>query len=382
MLFSEIIGQEETKDKLRKFVETGKIPHAILFHGKEGVGKLPLAVAFAQYLCCQHRENGDACGKCPSCQQIAKLSHPDVHFVFPFTKSSKQNTCSCLMPEWRENFTSQNGYFTFDQWSNVLGDKKLTIYTSEGSEIIHKLSLNSYESEYRIMIIWQADKMEIECANRLLKTLEEPNSKTIFLLVSEHPELMLTTILSRTQQIVVPTLSNDDLKSALQKNFSVESEQDADEIVRISNGSYTALLENIKNENENNENFDFFVQIMRTAYTIVQRLPNFNLWTLRDWAETAGKKGAAEQIQFLQYAQRMLRESFMFNFHHNELNYLSQKENEFVERFAPFIHEKNIYELMDEFAVAEEHIRRNVNSKMVFFDLACKIMVLIKKARE
>lgn len=374
MLFSEIIGQEEVKNKLRSFVETGRIPHAILLHGKEGTGKLPLCIAFAQYLCCQHKTNGNACGKCPSCQQIAKLSHPDLHFVFPFSKG-KAATCDALMETWRENFIGHKGYFTFDQWSNLLGDKQLTIYTSEGSEILRKLSLKSYAADFRIMIIWQPEKMQTECANRILKTLEEPGERTIFLLVSEHPELMLTTILSRTQQIAVPVIGDEELKRQLTTEFNVESDSEADELVRISGGSYTALLENIENENTNNENFELFVHIMRLTY-------KRSIAEIREWTELVCKKGRPEQLQFLQYAQKMIRESFMYNFHQKELNYLTQKESQFLVRFAPFIHETNVYGLMDELTLAEQHIAQNVNSKMVFFDLACRIMILIKKKRE
>ena len=193
--------------------------------------------------------------------------------------------------------------------------------------------------------------------------------------MSEHPELMLTTILSRTQQIAVPVIGDEELKRQLTTEFNVESDSEADELVRISGGSYTALLENIENENTNNENFELFVHIMRLTY-------KRSIAEIREWTELVCKKGRPEQLQFLQYAQKMIRESFMYNFHQKELNYLTQKESQFLVRFAPFIHETNVYGLMDELTLAEQHIAQNVNSKMVFFDLACRIMILIKKKRE
>ena len=165
------------------------------------------------------------------------------------------------------------------------------------------------------------------------------------------------------------------MKRQLTTEFNVESDSEADELVRISGGSYTALLENIENENTNNENFELFVHIMRLTY-------KRSIAEIREWTELVCKKGRPEQLQFLQYAQKMIRESFMYNFHQKELNYLTQKESQFLVRFAPFIHETNVYGLMDELTLAEQHIAQNVNSKMVFFDLACRIMILIKKKRE
>ena len=206
MRFADIIGQESLKRHLAESVNKGRISHAQLFSGAAGVGTLPLAIAYAQYLNCQNRHDGDSCGECPSCRQIAEAAHPDLHFVFPVNKQGKKSGEVVLsgefMPLWREILADTAGYFTPQQWYDRLDLGKTLkglITAREADEIIRRLQFKSFESEYKIMIIWQPEAMNDEAANKILKILEEPWEKTVFLLVSERPDLLLPTIISRVQ---------------------------------------------------------------------------------------------------------------------------------------------------------------------------------------
>ena len=216
MLFKDIIGQEATKRQLRQAVREGRIPHAQLFTGISGIGKLQLALAYAQYLNCPHRTEEDSCGTCPTCLQYQHLQHPDLHFVFPIVGSDE--VCDNFLEPWRKIILEQH-YFDLDDWHEALGieNKQSMIYEKESGEILHKLSLKAYGDGYKIMIIWQPEKMNASSANKLLKILEEPAPKTVFILVSEHPEKLLSTIQSRVQTILIPRLETETIAAALQQ---------------------------------------------------------------------------------------------------------------------------------------------------------------------
>jgi len=368
MQFSKIIGQAEIKNRLLRSIKENKISHAQLFAGAGGVGKLPLAIAYAQYLCCTGRQENDSCGVCPSCVKFEKLAHPDLHFVFPVVNSSVSDD---YIKEWRE-IIIENTYFTYNQWLAKLEaeNKQAIIYSKESEEITRKLNLKSYESEYKVMIIWQPEKMHESCANKLLKLLEEPPEKTLFILVSENPDSILTTIQSRTQRINIPTIAVPEIVEALTLRYNI-SAGEATNIARIANGSYTAALKNIETSDESRENLEQFIAIMRLAYTR-------DVKGIKAWSEQMASIGRERQKTFLNYAQRMIRENFMLNFHSPELNYMTNAEQNFSAKFSPFINERNIFDIMNEFALAERHIEQNVNAKIVFFDLSLKFIVLLK----
>ena len=374
MFFSSIIGQEPIKKRLIATVEEQRIPHALLLCGGEGIGKLPLAIAFAQYVCCEHRTPTDSCGVCPSCVKFAKLAHPDLHFVFPIIKpEGKQSVvCDDFIADFR-HFVLEHPYGTVNEWINGIGSgKQGMIYEAESGEILRKLSLKTYESEYKVMIIWQPEKMNITCSNKLLKILEEPPEKTLFLLVSEMPDMLLTTIQSRTQRVNIPQIERADLEEALHRNFSLTPESAAN-VARIANGNYRKAEEMIESSDENQFNFEQFVYLMRTAYARKVK-------EMKGWSEMMAKIGRERQKSFFVYAQKMVRENFMFNLHEEELNYLNNNEETFSQRFSPFINEHNIEAIMTDLALAERHIEGNVQAKMVFFDLSLKFIVsLIKK---
>ena len=234
MLFREIIGQERVKAQLRKSAQEGLIPHAQLFTGPEGVGKLQLAIAYAQYLACPNRTSEDACGVCPTCLQYQKLQHPDLHFAFPIVKTDAGDVCDDFFEPFRELLLNK-GYFNLEDWYTALGveTKQGMIYEKESSEILRKLSLKSFGDGYKVMIIWQPEKMNATCANKLLKLLEEPPEMTLFILVSEHPEMLLSTILSRVQQIQIPRLSEEEIIEGLrEKAHDLSEAQDLAHITK------------------------------------------------------------------------------------------------------------------------------------------------------
>ena len=386
MLFKDIIGQEATKQQLRQTVREGRIPHAQLFAGISGIGKLQLALAYAQYLNCPHRSETDSCGTCPTCLQFEHLQHPDLHFVFPIVKTDAADTCDGFLEPWREIILT-NRYFDLDDWHKALGveTKQSMIYEKESGEILRKLSLKPYGDGYKVMIIWQPEKMNASSANKLLKILEEPSPKTIFLLVSEHPEDLLSTIQSRVQTIRVPQLENRTIVAALMER-GMDATKAAD-IARIANGSYLAALKKADASEENQQELRDFIALFRDAYTVgVLKDPQKkfdSLKRLRQWSldMADSKVGREKQKHFLQYAQQQVRENYIRNMAQPELNYQMEDERDFSVKFAPFIHNGNVEAIMNQLDLAERQIEQNGNAKMIFFDLCLQMIVLIKKTR-
>jgi len=372
--FRDVIGQEAAKQRLLQEAEEGRIPHAQLFCGPEGAGKLPLALAYAKYLCCTNPGPEGACGTCPSCVKWNKLVHPDVHFMFPIVKSAKgkKEVCDDYLADWR-HLLMNNPYFALPHWLSAMGAEngQALIYARESDEITRKLSLKSVEGGYKITIIWLPEKMHEACANKLLKLLEEPPEKTLFLLVSEMPEQLLSTILSRTQRFSVPRIAEADIALALRDKYAVQS-ADADAIAHMANGSFVKALETISLNEENQLFFDLFVSLMRLAW---QR----KIRELKQWSEQVAGLGRERQKNFLDYCQRMIRENFIYNLHQPEMNYLTRPEENFAIRFAPFVNERNVVGIMEELSEAQLHIVQNVNPRMVFFDFALKMIMLLKQ---
>ena len=372
MYFKDIIGQEEAKERLIQNVKEGKIAHAQLFCGGQGIGMLPLAIAYARYLSCQNPNDEDACGKCPNCVKFDKLAHPDLHFVFPVVKkkSSKETVSDDYLPEWRE-LLKETPYFNLPMWLQAMGteNQQALIYVKESDEIIRKLSLKSSQGGYKIMIIWMPEKMNTECSNKLLKLLEEPPAQTLFLLVSEEPDALLTTIQSRTQRIQLHGIREEAIVTQLVQRYGVQQE-DAVHIAHLSAGNFLKALETIHLNEDSKQFFELFVNLMRLAY---QR----QIRELQQWSETLAAMGREKQKNFLYYSQQMLRENFIYNFRDSSLVYMNAEERNFSSRFAPFVNEKNVIGIMNELSEAQRHIEQNVNAKMVFFDFALKMIVLL-----
>lgn len=375
MFFKDIIGQKEAKQRLIREVKEGKIAHARLFCGPEGIGKLPLAIAYARYLSCSNPTETDACGTCPNCIKFNKLAHPDLHFVFPvIKKKSKDAVSDDFISEWRE-LINQNPYFNLNMWLEEMGaeNQQALIYVKESDEIIRKLSLKSSQGGYKIMIIWLPEKMNIECSNKLLKLLEEPPSQTVFLLVSEEPDTLLATIQSRTQRFNLYGIEEEDIVVRLQQQYGIQ-ESDAISIAHRSEGNFLKALEEIHLNEENKIFFELFVNLMRLSY---QR----KIREMKQWSETLAAMGRERQKHFLTYCQRMIRENFIYNFHNPSLIYLNEEEKNFSSRFAPFINEYNVINIMYELSEAQRHIEQNVNARMVFFDFSLKMIVLLVQKR-
>lgn len=387
MLFRDIIGQEATKQQLRQSAREGRIPHAQLFTGISGIGKLQLALAYAQYLNCPNRTEEDSCGTCPTCLQFQHLQHPDLHFAFPIVKTDDYDRCDDYVDSWRKIILDKH-YFDLDDWHRAMGveTKQSMIYEKESQEILRKLSLKAYGNGYKFMIIWQPEKMNIASANKLLKLLEEPPAQTVFLLISEHPEQLLSTIQSRVQTIRVPRLETETIAQALTRE-GVPAANAAD-IARIANGSYLIALKKADESEENQQELRDFIALFRDAYTVgmykdpqkkYESLKRLRQWSL-DMADSS--VGREKQKHFLQYAQQQVRENYIRNLSQPELNYQLAAEREFSTKFAPFIHDGNVEAIMNQLETAEKQIEQNGNAKVIFFDLCLQMIVLIKKPRK
>ncbi|MFP4620028.1 MAG: DNA polymerase III subunit delta' [Bacteroidales bacterium] len=373
MLFKEIIGQERIKNQLIKTVKDSRIAHAQLFIGPEGSGKLALALAYAQYINCENRGDSDACGTCASCRKYKKFTHPDLHFVFPVKKSSETNPedSDHYINLWRETIM-ENSYINPRIWYQKLDleNKQGIIPTSESNRVINKLYFKSFEAEYKIMIIWLPERMHQSAANKLLKLIEEPPPKTVFLMITENPDLLLPTILSRTQKIRVPKIDDESLFNAISDHFGLEPNK-AREVVRLSNGNYIEALHFIHTREEEKENFQRFVSLMRLCYgrKVVETL---------DWVEQNASLGRENLKTFLQYAARMIRENFMMNLNMENIVYFTEEEKTFSRNFSSFVHTNNANRIYNQFNKAYRDIQMNAHIKTILLDLSIQLMKLLR----
>lgn len=372
MLFGEVIGQEEIKSRLRREAEEGKVAHALLFYGPEGCGKLPVALAFARYLLCSHPHEGEPCNQCNNCKMTDRWVHPDLHFVFPVVKykDTAHSVSDVYLSEWRKQL-SENVYFGLDEWLDDMqaGNQQALIYSAESDAIQKKLSLKSNQGGKKVMIIWLPEKMNLECANKLLKLLEEPPAETHFLLVSEHLEAVLPTIVSRAQCIAMKGLSEEEIAGALMQRNACNSDT-ARRVAHTANGNLIAAQQLLRSNADQNLFFDLFVILMRLSY---QR----KIKDLRKWSEQIASLGREKQKNFLAYSQKLIRENFIYNFRQPDLNYETAEEENFSKNFARFINERNVIHIMDELSLAQRDIEQNGNPKFVFFDFALKMIVLL-----
>ena len=380
MRFADITGQEDLKRHLVQSVDAGRISHAQLFTGKAGAGALALAVAYVQYLCCCHRRGGDSCGECPDCKQIAALAHPDLHLVFPVNKQGKKSgeerRSDEFLPLFRGLFAERGGYFSAQDWYDRLDLGKTLkgmIAAREADDIIRKLSFKSFEADYKTMLIWLPEAMNEEAANKILKILEEPWEKTLFLLISEQPERLLPTIISRTQEVAVPRIAPDVLERAAQER-GVTDPVKARNIARLAGGDLVELQHLVAGESDalRKENFELFCGLMRLSY-------NDRHLELVTWAEEAAQLSREQQRAFLRDASRLLRESYMLHAGINEISYLWGEELAFCSKFAPFVGSQNIEPLIAEIECALAQISQNGNPTIVFTHFALSVSKMIKR---
>ena len=380
MRFADITGQEDLKRHLTQSVDAGRVSHAQLFTGTAGSGALAVAVAYVQYLCCRHRRDGDSCGECPDCRQIAALAHPDLHLVFPVNKQGKKSgevmRSDEFLPLFRGLFAERGGYFSAQDWYDRLDLGKTLkgmIAAREADDIIRKLSFKSFEADYKTMLIWLPEAMNEEAANKILKILEEPWEKTLFLLISEQPERLLPTIISRTQEVAVPRIAPDVLERAAQER-GVTDPVKARNIARLAGGDLVELQHLVAGESDalRKENFELFCGLMRLSY-------NDRHLELVTWAEEAAQLSREQQRAFLRDASRLLRESYMLHAGINEISYLWGEELAFCSKFAPFVGSQNIEPLIAEIECALAQISQNGNPTIVFTHFALSVSKMIKR---
>ena len=366
MAFEQVIGQREVQQRLTQMVSEGRLPHAIMLCGPQGCGKKALAIGFAQMLLAR-TANDEA--------MLRKLEHPDLHFTYPTIKlpsmgSDHKPVSDDFAKEWHE-LVMGGLYFTMTEWLEQMGgeNQQAIITAGESDELVRKLSLKSSQGGYKISLVWLPERMNTECANKILKLLEEPPSQTVFIMVSEEPDRLLETIRSRVQRIDVKRIADDDVRKALVEKRGL-TEDMAQRITRMANGNWLKALQMLSADSENELFLDMFQSLMRLAY---QR----KVKDLKTWSERMAAMGRERQKRFLEYFLRLVRENFMYNFRQPDLCYMTQREEDFARNFARFINEANVLPITDLANVAIRDIGQNANAKIVFFDFALQMIVLL-----
>ena len=378
MLFNQIIGQEHIKKHLKVSAENGRIPHAQLFVGKEGSGTLPMAIAYAQFLLCNFSDNADVCNlKCD------KLQHPDLHFAYPVTSNEnvkKHPVSSLFLQDWR-TFIETQPYGSLFNWLQHIGveNKQGNIGVDEAEAVVKKLQLKSYEGGFKVMIIWMAEKMNISAANKLLKLIEEPPEKTVFILITESEEQIINTIKSRCQALHFPALSEQDISNTLVVDHQV-SDNDAAKIAHQAEGNFNKALHLLQNDSSDIIFEQWFVAWIRTAFkakgnaAVVQQLI--------EWSDTIAKTGRETQKRFLDYCLQFFRQALLLNYKSDNLVFMETKTGFDLSKFAPFVHAGNILEIEKELNDAMYHIERNGNAKIILLDLSMKLTRFLHKKEE
>jgi len=377
MLFKDIIGNNAVKKQLTEAVKNNRISHAQLFSGKSGSAKLALALAYSQYLNCENKTENDSCGFCSSCLKFSNLSHPDLHLIFPVLKVNgvKTPTSDSFVNQWRELILS-NQYISINDWIDSFGTENKTgqqgsIYIDEAASIQRKLSLKNYEAEYRVVLIWMPERMNLTVANKLLKLLEEPPKGTIFILVSEDANNLLPTIISRLQTLKIPDFNPEDIFHyfrgiTLEKAKQLKNITDADlgKMIKIQQDSEGIL-----------DLFEEFSAWMRLAYKM-------DVGGISKWVDKISTMGRKHQKLFLSYAIKMIRECLILNFANSSLLKTNDKEHTFISKFSPFIHEENSVMIVEELEKSIKSINRNANAKILFFELSLKMVKFLKVKRK
>lgn len=378
MKFNEVIGQEEIKERLVEMSREGRVPHAIMFCGPRGCGKMALALAFASYLICSSGKDGkDSCGTCHQCAMLRSWSHPDLIFTYPVikpqgTSADHKMVSDDFAREWR-GMLAEEPYFTMNQWLAKMGagNQQAMIYVAESEAVIRKLSMKSSQGGYKINIVWLPERMREDCANKMLKIIEEPPQQTVFIMVCEEPERLLETIRSRVQRIDIRKIDTPSMEKALVQRRAISTEV-AHRTARVADGDWIKATEELDAGNENREFLGLFMQLMRQAYAR-------NVKELKGWTETVAALGRERQRSMLAYFQHLVRENFMYNFRNPELVYMTMEEENFATRFARFINEANVIAIDEIFGTAARDIGQNANPKMVFYDVAMRIIVEIMR---
>lgn len=377
MLFTDIIGQEQVKKRLVQTVNDNRVSHAQLFLGPEGSGKLALALAYAQYINCENRKNKLACNTCPSCVKYKKLIHPDLHFIFPVATSKKvpsKPKSKEYLQEWRELLLEKQMYISLPDWYNKIEieNKQAIINADDCNEIIKTLGYKSYESEYKVMVIWMVEKLYHAAGPKILKILEEPPDKTLFLLISENQDLIIPTILSRTQIVKIPPVDDTSMLAALRERFDITGTR-AQGIVNFSEGNFRKATEMAVESDDAINYFPRFRDWMRLCFQGDKKVKD-----LIGFVEEVSHMGREKQKSFLSFSLGFIRQCMLLQYNSESVTRFSKEEKEFVANFARFIHSANIQHLYREMNDALFHIERNANPSVLFLDLSLKTGRLLK----
>ena len=378
MLFKDIIGNEVVKRKLINSVKNNRTSHTQLFYGNRGSGKLALALAYAQYLNCRDRTE-DSCGFCPSCLKYNRLSHPDLHLIFPVLKvgGEKRAVSDHYISEWR-SCVLENPYLSLNDWIDTFNKenktgKKGVIYKDEAIAVHTKLSYKNFESLYRVVLIWMPERMNLEASNMLLKLLEEPPKGTIFLLVADNPNQLLPTISSRLQTIKISDFTTNDIVNYFSSNkMGLEK---AKQLRNLTDADLGQIIKLESNPSMKVDFFDDFSMWNRLVYKI-------DILNISKWSDNIASQGRNYQRLYLSYSIKMFRECLIFNFGNKRLLKTNEKEYTFISKFAPFIHEKNSVAIVEELENAIKALNRNANSKILFFELSLQMAKLLKLKRK
>ena len=379
MQFKDIIGQEEIKSKLKKSVQDNRVPHAQMFVGPPGNGKLALTLAYAQYIMCQNRGETDSCGVCPACQKMSKYIHPDLHFVMPTATTKKvknDNEADLFLEEWREYLQQCEGYACERDWYSFLDieNKQGYISVRDAKTLIHKLNFKAFEGSYKIIILWMAEELRTDTANKLLKILEEPPAMTVFLLVAEEPEKILATIKSRTVMHKMARIDIDKIEDALISRFDLDSSK-AHDIALLSEGNWITAKYLSQQNNDYKYNFLTFQQWMRLCF-------KSKIAELIDLSNNIKDIGRERQKQFLTYCLGMVHNTMLVNNGLTDNVMLPDDEKQFCINFAPYIHSGNIAQITKLFEDSIGQIEQNANAPLLFTNLGFKLCTLLRsKAR-
>lgn len=372
MFFSDIIGQEAARDQLLQAVERNRLSHAMIMLAPEGAGGLPVGLAFAQYLVCENRQPDDSCGQCAACKKAAQFIHPDIHFSYPVIprKSGDKPVSTDYITEWRE-YIVQQPYGNAYDWLQFIGaeNKQGNITAHECSDIIRKLNLKSFESEFKILLMWMPEYLGNE-GNRLLKLIEEPPPNTVFILVAENQEQILATILSRTQLVKINPLTKQEVVTALMQRNQV-AEPRARQIATIASGNYREALQLLQHaENDYHE-------LLRTWLNCIFMQ---NRQGLQDWVEhmASAKMGRENQKQFLRYFINVLEHSLRVQYMDRSQLAFSDEEVDFAEKLKKLANLGQMGRITEELDNAYYHIERNANGKILFHALSVRLQYIFK----
>jgi len=378
MQFQSVIGQNTVKEKLISSSRDGRISHALLFFGQPGAGVLPLARAYAQFLNCESPIESDSCGKCGSCRRASKMEHPDINFVYPIVKGAgiKDPTSVDYIKEWREMFV-ENPYSSLNNWVDFIstGDvknKQSIIPVDEAQKIIHKINLKAFEGKFKVIIIWMPEKMNLNTANALLKSLEEPTKDTLFILASESRDSLLATIVSRTQLVKLQMLKDDEVAEALQKNYNIGVAESLD-MARLAEGNYSEAMEIAEHEQGTGSHEEAFINWMRLCFSPLKTMDK-----LLSWVDGMAAENKEHQKQFLAACLRVLRECLIVNLADGPLVRLEESQRIAIQKFLPFVNVNNIDLFSTELSEATYYLERNASTKILFLDLSLKISRILQ----